>query len=419
MRNLIGAILLAATALLSPAASAQDQLTLKVDYAYPNLIQPTQEELARRFMQGRPDIRIELSGPAKDYEELIQRTFRGSLTGDLPDVAYHGLNAIRHLAERDLLVPLEPFIKGEPDWESMGYMPSMLRLVTHAGKTYGLPFSISVPIVYYNGDLVRRAGGDPRNLPRSWAEIADLARRISALGGGAQGVFTDYAQGSLWQFLAFVTAEGGRMMSPDEKAIAFDGEAGMRTLRLMRDLGQAGMLDQTDPQATQAFIAGTLGIYVTSSSRLGNTTRGVGNRFELLTGPMPMAEGGTLPAGGNAAMIHTRDPAKQKAAWEYIKFVTGPAGQTLMVRNTGYMPGNSIPVEDETMLARHYRENPNLATSAKLMPVLSEYYTFPGENSIKIGTVVRDHMRDVATLRRAPEEVMPAMVRDVRAMLPK
>ena len=37
-------------------------------------------------------------------------------------------------------------------------------------------------------------------------------------------------------------------------------------------------------------------------------------------------------------MLFTKDPAKQKAAWEYIKFATGPVGATMMVQATGYFP---------------------------------------------------------------------------------
>jgi multiple sugar transport system substrate-binding protein len=51
--------------------------------------------------------------------------------------------------------------------------------------------------------------------------------------------------------------------------------------------------------------------------------------------------------------------------------------------------------------------------------VLKEFYAFPGPNSVRISDVIRDHLREVITLRRSPEEVMVDMVRDVKALLPK
>lgn len=38
-----------------------------------------------------------------------------------------------------------------------------------------------------------------------------------------------------------------------------------------------------------------------------------------------------LPLGRNVVMPFATDPAKQKAAWEYIKVATGPIGATMMV----------------------------------------------------------------------------------------
>ncbi|TBX97261.1 hypothetical protein E0J21_35645 [Rhizobium laguerreae] len=36
---------------------------------------------------------------------------------------------------------------------------------------------------------------------------------------------------------------------------------------------------------------------------------------------------------------------KQQAAWEYIKFATGPEAQTVMVKNSGDLPVSETAVE--------------------------------------------------------------------------
>jgi multiple sugar transport system substrate-binding protein len=126
-----------------------------------------------------------------------------------------------------------------------------------------------------------------------------------------------------------------------------------------------------------------------------------------------------LPAGGNAVMIFTKDRAKQQAAWEYIKFATGPVGQTLMVKYTGYMPSNEIAIKDPQLLGKFYDENPNHVTSIKQLPVMTSWYAFPGENALKITDVIKDHLQTVVARKQAPEQGVSAMARDVQTLLPK
>jgi multiple sugar transport system substrate-binding protein len=81
-----------------------------------------------------------------------------------------------------------------------------------------------------------------------------------------------------------------------------------------------------------------------STAQLGRYNREIGGRFRCSAGASRCL-GRTLAcrAGGNVAMMFTRDAQKQRAAWEFIKFATGPVGATMMVNATGYMPAHHHP----------------------------------------------------------------------------
>lgn len=400
--------------------TAAEPIRLQVAYAYPGTFKDMQGVIAERFIREHPDIAIDFLAPAKDYEELVQQTLRAGLRGELPDVALHGLHRVRLLAERELVAPLDPLIAAEKGWDGMGYLPSMLDLAEHDGKVYGLPFAVSVPIVYYNADLVRRAGGNPEAFPSTWEGIVDLGRRIDSLGPDASGLYFEYyAANNNWTFHALVQSHGGQMMEADESRLAFDGDAGMAALGVLREIGAAGMVDMPDAQAYSAFGAGTLGILVASSSRITQVEKAAGGRFPVRTAlfPIPAAEG-RLPAGGNAAMIHARDPERQRAAWAYVKFATGPIGQTIMVEHSGYLPSNTLPINRPDQLGTFYGSHPNHRTPVAHMPLLTKFYTFPGEHSVRIPTVIRDHLQTVVSLKGAPEQAMATMTREVEALLP-
>src|SRR5262249_47889929 len=110
---------------------------------------------------------------------------------------------------------------------------------------------------------------------------------------------------------------------------------------------------------------------------------------------------------------------KQKAAWEFIKFAGGPVGQTLTATMSGYMPNNTLAIERDELLGKFYRDHPNYMTSVRQLGVMSGFWAWPGENSIKIQDVIANHLVTVATLKTEPSAAMANIVRDVTPLLPK
>ena len=413
-RRLIAAVALMAAVIDTDTAFAQAKTTIDVLYPYPSLFKTLHEELAKRFHAEHPDMEIRYRAPAEHYEDATQQMLRSAVAGNLPDVAYHGLNRVRIFVERGIALPLDAFIKAEQDWTARGHQPESGKLGEIGGKVYGLPFAVSTPIIYYNPDLVARAGGDPEKFPADWDAIAALSRKIQGLGDGVTGGWIDYGITGNWMFQSLVFAAGGRMMDTAEKGIAFSGPEGLQALKVLRGLSDAGMPDFSNPQALAAFTAGKLGILITSTAYLGTVQSQTGERFKVRTAPFPLSsEQGRLPAGGNVVMVFAKDSQKQRAAWEYVKFVTGPIGQTMMVRHTGYMPSNRLAIESSEHLAEFYRQNANHMTSIRQLPQMTGWYAFPGRNALKVTDVIKDHMQTVVTRQATPEGALAAMSKDV------
>jgi len=399
-------------------ARAQLKTTIDVLYPYGSLFKSLHEEIAKRFHAEHPDVEIRYRAPAENYEDATQQMLRAAVAGNMPNVAYHGLNRVRIFVERGIAVPLDTFIKGEQDWSAQGYQPELGKLGEIGGKIYGLPFALSTAIVYYNPDLVARAGGDAEKFPGEWGAIIALSRKIQGLGDGVTGGWIDYGITGNWMFQSLVLADGGHMMDAAEKSVAFDGPNGLHALKVLQGFADAGMPDFSNAQALAAFAAGKLGILVTSTAYLGTVQNQAGERFKVRTAPFPVPnEQGQLPAGGNVVMVFAKDAQKQKAAWEYVKFVTGLIGQTLMVQHTGYMPSNRLAIESPDHLGEFYRRNPNHMTSIRQMPQMTGWYAFPGRNALKVTDVIKDHMQTVVTRQATAEQALAAMSKDVGALL--
>ncbi|MGL3210537.1 extracellular solute-binding protein [Bradyrhizobium sp. BR 1433] len=227
-------------------AGARPQ-TIRVCYA-PASLRSLYGALARAFMEAHPDIRVVLDGPAVDYDSLVQQTLRQNITKQLPDVSHQGLNQIRPLADRGIAVPLDRFLAGDPAWKTIGVPDAMTSFARYSGKICALPFAISVPVLFFNTDLVKKAGGDPGNLPEDWDGVIALGKKIGALGEGISGLYVEYTNNG-WSFQALVGAFGGRMMSEDEKTSPSTGKPAFRRCNCCNDSEEkfSQLLNETRP----------------------------------------------------------------------------------------------------------------------------------------------------------------------------
>ena len=404
-----------AAGMAAPAAHAET--TLDVLYAWPEH-EVLHKSVAEPFMAAHPDTKINLLAAAPSYDEAVQMLIRQSMADQLPDVSFVGFNVLRPLVARGLVQPIDDLVAADKLTEK-GYTDQVLSLAKTDGKLYGLPFAMSTPVVYYNADLVKKAGGDPDKIPSDWDSFVALAGKIGALGDGTSGMYYEVGYDD-WTTQNLVRNFGGQMMNDDETDIALDGPAGQAAVKLFKRFHTEGAQPAIDNRAArQLFYAGKLGFYFASTGGVSGFENEVGDRFTMRTAQQPLgAENATMPTGGMVAVILTNDPAKRAAAWDYIKFATGPAGQSIVVPNTGYMPTNTLAL-DKDHLAGFYEKHPNWYTSVLQTPRARPWFAWPGDNGVEIARVIQDEMTAIALGSKEPEAALSDMASQVRALLPK
>ena len=412
----------AAMTLVAGFAHAQQQTEVVLQFPYPELFTETHKRIAEEFAKVHPEIKVTFRAPYESYEEATQKVLREAVTNQLPDVTFQGLNRIRVLVDKNIPAPLDGYIAAEKDFDKQGFHQAMYDIGTASGKVYALPFAISLPIVYVNLDLVKQAGADVNNLPTTWDGLLDLAKKVKALGPDTNGITYAWDITGNWLWQAPVFARGGTMLNADETKVAFDGPEGQFAMRtIARLVTEGGMPNLDQPSMRATFAAGKTGIHITSTSDLKKTTDMIGGKFALKTIAFPdvVKPNGRLPAGGNVVLITAKDKAKRDAAWEVVKFWTGPKGAAIMAETTGYMPPNKVA--NDVYLKDFYANNPNNYTAVSQLALLTKWYAFPGDNGLKITDVIKDHLNSIVSGARAkePDAVLADMTRDVQALLPK
>ena len=416
---LLGAIAVAG-AMATPVAYAQE-VTLDVLYAFPAFAK-FHEPIAQEFMKRHPDIKIAFRAPATTYDDGHQAMMRQAVTNQLPDVYYSGFHLLselaRTLAKRNQIVDLGPLLAAESkEFRDRNYSPKIVNLGKVDGKLYGLPFNASSPIMYYNAELVKKAGGDPDHMPDTWDGILALAAKIRSadVAGLAYNVH-DWPD--VWLYHAMITQAGGTVV--DGAKVPLGGsDLGVKVLeRFRRFVAEDGMPLIDWDQSRQQFIAGKIGIFFDTPARLRQVTDLIGDKFTLRTAIFPIdnkAKGG-LPTGGNAALITSRDPKKQKAAWEFLKFVTGPEAQKIVVETTGYLPTN-LRASGPEFVGPFYDKNPNFRTVSLQVERSVPWQGYPGGNSVKTWRAQREIIIAVMRGELPPKAGYDKLMKETAALV--
>lgn len=386
---------------------------LKVFHAWPNHVE-WQTQIAQQFMAGHPDVTITFQAPATDYNEGLVSVIRQNLAGNAPDVFMAGSQFLRELVARKLVKPLDDVIAGR-DMAALGYTPEVLAFTKVDGVQVGLPWTSSTPVMFFNADLVRRAGGDPAHMPASWDATIALAAKINALGDGVMGMY--YTPGDDDWMTQNLLANAGLAPLDGAGVVAFETPKGREAVALFeRFHKEGGQTAISNNDARQLMYAGKLGLYFNSTAAVRTFEREIGGRFQWGTAEMPtLVAGAGVAAGGMAAVILATDPAKRKAAFDYILYGTGPEAQALIVQKTGYMPVNQGALP---LLKAFYAEHPQFGTSAKQISRAFPWFGWPGRNGPRISQIVLDNMAAIANGQQTAAEATTAMTKDIKAQLP-
>ena len=399
-----------------PAAQAEEKVTIDFAYPYSHLFDVTYERILPKFKEQYPHIEVNIRATYESYEDGTNTILREAVSGDLPDVTMQGLNRQAILVEKGIAKSLEPFIAQEADFEKDGYHKAMLDLGTFGGDVHGLPFSVSLPVGYYNMDLMAKAG--ITELPKTWDDVVENCKALRA-NGVQNPMFWGWNITGNWFLQALMWSQDTPTMKDGKFNVA--GDEGLTAFETMhRIFRECDMKNLEWKAALSSFSVGEIAMMFWSTSALGAVERGQGD-FALKTGPYPGIESAPkgLPAGGNSAMLvsTSEDPRELEAAWLWLKFITSGEGAADVARTTGYMPPNKAA--NEIILADFYQQNPNKKTAVDQLPLLRDWQAYPGDNGLAITQIIYDGIESIVVGESDDMmELREEMMEEVEELLP-
>lgn len=386
--------------------------------------------LLDRFHAEHPNITVTAqkpqgtsSNPAADAVSSVQTQ---AATGAAPDVVQLGFSDLGFTVDQLGAKPLDALF-GDDVAQNFGgphpYAPAAASLATLDGTTYGVPFVLSTPVLYYNADLFTAAGLDPAQPPATWADVAAAAHRIRA-ATGKEGAYADCVTtvAKDWCLQSIIRSNGGRVLSEDRRTLRYAEPPAVEAVSVLADMVATGASPKfSQQQAVETFARGDLAMILESSSMQGTFGRGAeGGGWELRGAATPsFGDTPAVPTNSGAALfVLADDPARQRAGWELIEFLTSDAAFTAIAQNIGYLPLRTGLVDDPAALAQWAAANPTTAINIDQLERMEPWVSFPGDDYLQIRDGMMDAVEEVVLQGADPQATLSAAAERGQALVP-
>jgi len=288
------------------------------------------EALVARYNSAQDEVVIR-SEHVGGYDELLQKTLAQLAAGESPAIVQLDGYHLPRIAASGRLLDLGPRLRGEHRALYDDLFPAFReQITTPGGEVYALPFNNSLFVLYYNPELLERAGVEP---PRTYAELQEVAGRITRATGMPAMAF----KSSAVILEAAVYSNGGELLGP--AGLTLDTPEVAEVVALWNDMIQEGTatVGGSGEQMQQDFATGNVAMFADTVV----ASRFMRESVPFAFGVAPLPHFGTpvtTVGGASLAIFNTLPEAEQAAAWDFLTWLAEPAQQLEWVRNTNYVP---------------------------------------------------------------------------------
>jgi len=197
--------------------------------------------------------------------------------------------------------------------------------VTHQGRIYGYPWLLGTRVLFYNKDLMYRAGLDMDAPPKTWDEWVTQARAIHALDDDVFGFAANaFERHRLYKkYLPFFWSRGGVVFAEDGGGCLIDSDAGIQALEYYTQLCDVGLIE-TQRELDLAFQRGRIGFTISGDWLLGQLRRNPdAPNYGVTVFPAPEGGKSISFAGGEYLVVPKQSPHAQEAQL-FIDFLLRP-----------------------------------------------------------------------------------------------
>jgi sn-glycerol 3-phosphate transport system substrate-binding protein len=278
---------------------------------------------------------------------------------------------------------------------------------TTDGKLLSMPFNSSTPVLYWNKELLSKAGLDPNKGPATWPELGEMAKK--AVAAGAKCGFTPQWQTwtlienyGAWHNLPYATKENG--FGGTDIELKFNDAPRIKLIQMMADWskdktfvygGREGKSDTLFNGGECAFRIGSSGSAAGAEKALGQDKVGIGM---MPYSPDVIAKPQNSIIGGATLWVLQGKPATEyKGVAKFLTYLSTTPVQAKWHQETGYVP-ITIAASDATEKEGFYKKFPGRDIAVKeltLNPPTANSKGLRIGNFVQIRDIVDEELESV------------------------
>jgi len=343
--------LLASTAL---AAYTGPKVEITYLHGFTGPDRPVMEQLVQKFNESHPNITVKAQ--AQPWGTTWQQLPALVASGRAPDVVVINEDQITQFVARGAVSPLTAADLKAAGLNKNAFYGPLFKTADYKGQSYGVPVNAVAYVMFYNKDLMQKAGLDPNKPPTNRAELLRAAQACTMDKSGKRPTEAGFDEKNLdtWGIglynnwvgaraaYAAILQNGGSLTDSKGNA-AFNTPAAVEAVQFVVDLAQkhnVARKNSTEEAELAAFSQGKSCFFPSGQWWL--------DRFEqqkMNFGVAFMPRIGTkrdAAWGGSSHLTLPKqragyDKNKRLAALEFINWLTQPA-QNLTWTSTGGLP---------------------------------------------------------------------------------
>jgi len=296
---------------------------------------------------------------AGSYKETVTKAITASRGGKPPQLSVILSVDMFTLIDEEIIMPFDELVETDEDkaWMNSFY-PAFMENSMTGGKTYGIPFQRSTPVLYWNKEAFAEAGLDPETPPVNWEETIEMGKKLVKKDDGGNvtrwGVRIPSSGFPYWLFQGLTTQNDVILANSDGNQTNFDDPKVVEALQYLVDLSTKhevmapGIIEWG--ATPKAFFEGQTAMMWTSTGNLTNVRKNA--PFDFGVAMLPANKRWGAPTGGgNFYIFQESSDEQKKAAFEFVKWITAPEQAAKWTIATGYVAPGPATWETETMKA--------------------------------------------------------------------
>jgi len=418
-----GKAVLAAGLALSFAQNAAAEVNLQIFFpvAVGGKAANTIDGLTADYVGQTPGVKID-AVYAGSYQDTITKVLTAVKGGNPPQLSVILSVDMFTLIEEEAIVAFEDLITTDAERAWLGgFYPAFMENSQTGGKTYGVPFQRSTPVLYWNKDAFKEAGLDPNTPPATWDEMVSFGKKLTktdAAGNVSQwGVRIPSSGFPYWLFQGLTTQNDVFVMNADGNQTYFDDPAVIEALQYMVDLSTKhkimapGIVEWgTTPKA---FFERETAMMWTTTGNLTNVRANAPFDFGVAMLPANKRRGAPT-GGGNFYIFKDSSDEQKKASLDFIKWITAPEQAARWTIATGYVAPRPDAWETPAMKAYVKDFPPALVARNQLEFATAELSTYQNQ---RITTIFNDGLEAAIIGKMTPEAAMKAAQKKAEKIL--